>query len=72
MTTYVDNTTNVTLDGCTRQKKVDLVVVVSVSTQVLYTAKARLPVRHCCIQVVLLAVRINAETLCRLISGESS
>lgn len=50
-----------TLHGSTRQQQIDLIVIIAVSLQVLDTAECRLSICYGCIQVMLLAVFVDAE-----------
>ena len=65
------------LDRGTREQEIDLVVVVAVATQVLDDADTGLAVSDGGVQVVLLAVLVDAKSFCRwgedvLLEGVSS
>lgn len=61
-TTYINNPSDMALHGCARQQQVDLIVRVSIPPQVFNHPQTSLSVRHSGIEVVLLAVFIDAET----------
>lgn len=57
--TYIHNARNMSLDRRTTEQQVDLVVTVSVASQILDDPQTRLAVRNGCIVVVLFAVFVD-------------
>lgn len=58
---HIDQTSDMSLNGCTAQQEVDLVITVPISPQIFNAPKSGLPIRHCRIHVVLLPLFIHAE-----------
>ena len=61
----IDNPSDVALDRGARKEEVDLVVVVAVAAEILNDADAGLAVGDGGVEVELLAVLVDAESLCR-------
>lgn len=61
--THIDNASNVTLDRSTRQKQVDLVIIVSEALEILDDTEAALAIRDGCVVIILLTVFVNRKTL---------
>lgn len=61
--TYIDDTSQMTLDWRTAEQQIDLVLIVSIPLEILNDSETALSIGDCCVVVVLLAVLVDREAL---------
>lgn len=62
--TYIDDTSKMTLNWCTAEQQIDLIIIVAVPLEVFDDSETALSVCDCRVVVVLFAVLVDREALC--------